>query len=109
MGIEIHTRSAFLQGLLLMPRGSIPEKFSPWSGLWTKWHDWLGRHDVSAVQACLAFPFSFPEIDRVVVGADSVIQLQQMIHALSKPPKVDLPDLQCKDEKLINPAHWPSL
>ena len=105
-GIEIHTRSAFLQGLLLMPQAIRPAKFSPWSELWRTWHEWLLRHGVSAVQACLAFPLSFPEIERVVVGADSVNQLEQIISAATNTAPVDFPDLHCDAENLINPACW---
>jgi aryl-alcohol dehydrogenase-like predicted oxidoreductase len=108
-GIEIHTRSAFLQGLLLMPQASIPAKFVPWSDLWSTWHQWLAGHDVSAVQACLAYPLSFPEIDRVVVGADSVSQLTQIISAANSPIHVDFPVLQCEEETLINPSNWQKL
>jgi aryl-alcohol dehydrogenase-like predicted oxidoreductase len=105
-GIEIHTRSAFLQGLLLMPEATRPAKFSPWSDLWSIWHDWLSRHSVSAVQACLAFPLSFSEIDRVVVGADSVSQLGQIISAAASAALIDFPDLHCEAEDLINPVRW---
>lgn len=108
-GIEIHTRSVFLQGLLLMPQSAIPPKFVPWSDLWDRWHNWLSNHDVSAVQACLAFPLGFPEIDRVVVGADSVSQLAQIIGAANSTPLVDLPDLHCDAEDLINPGRWAAL
>ncbi len=105
-GVEIHTRSAFLQGLLLMPQAAILPKFAPWSDLWKRWHKWLTDRDVAAVQACLAFPLAFPEIDRVVVGADSVNHLEQIIVAANSAPQVDLPNLQCEDENLINPVRW---
>ena len=108
-GIEIHTRSAFLQGLLLMPQATIPAKFAPWSDLWNKWHQWLAGHHVSAVQACLAYPLSFPEIDRFVVGADNASQLAQIISAANSPSHVDFPVLQCEEETLINPANWQKL
>ena len=108
-GVEVHTRSVFLQGLLLMAQANIPAKFSPWHGLWNSWHRWLADHDISAVHACLAFPFSYPEIDRVVVGADSMSQLEQIINAASRHAISDLPDLKCEDESLINPAHWTKL
>jgi aryl-alcohol dehydrogenase-like predicted oxidoreductase len=105
-GVEIHTRSAFLQGLLLMPQTAIPPKFAPWSDLWGKWHEWLSGNNISAVQACLAFPLSVPEIDRVVVGADNVSQLVQIISAAASDVPSDLPDLSCDAENLINPAEW---
>jgi aryl-alcohol dehydrogenase-like predicted oxidoreductase len=108
-GVEIHTRSVFLQGLLLMPQATRPAKFASWSELWSKWHGWLSRHKVSAVRACLAFPLSFSEIDRVVVGADSVSQLEQIISAATITAPVDLPDLHCDVESLINPTRWSHL
>jgi hypothetical protein len=107
--VEIHTRSAFLQGLLLMGHADIPPKFLPWDGLWQIWHKWLADHSISAVQACLAFPLSVPEIDRVVVGADNQSQLAQIIGAAKFQPIRELPNLQCNDENLINPARWASL
>jgi aryl-alcohol dehydrogenase-like predicted oxidoreductase len=106
-GIEIHTRSAFLQGLLLMPKTTIPNQFAVWNDLWHTWHEWLGCNDLTALRACLAYPLSFPEIDRVVVGADSTSQLAQVISAANGPPQLVFPELQCEDDKLINPSNWP--
>lgn len=107
-GIELHTRSAFLQGLLLMPRTAIPPKFAPWADLWDRWHRWLVNHQMSAVTACLAFSLNYPEIARIVVGADSVGQLNEIISAVNHAP-VCFPDLQCSSENLINPYYWNSL
>lgn len=104
--IEIHTRSAFLQGLLLMPKEAIPAKFAPWADLWNEWHDWLSHNNVTAVQACIAFVLSFPEIDRIVVGADSTRQLAEIINASTSMTLVDLPNLHCDAENLINPSRW---
>ncbi len=108
-GVEIHTRSTFLQGLLLMKEIDIPPKFSPWKHLWKKWHDWLAENNVSALQGSLAFPLSFPEITRVVVGADSHQQLKEIINATSNLLNTDLPNLLSADENLINPANWSQL
>jgi aryl-alcohol dehydrogenase-like predicted oxidoreductase len=107
--VEIHTRSAFLQGLLLMAEADMPDKFLPWSGLWHTWYQWMLEKEVSAVQACLAFSLSFPEIDRVVVGADSASQLAQIVSAKNKLLQAGLPDIHCDDENLINPAKWNEL
>jgi aryl-alcohol dehydrogenase-like predicted oxidoreductase len=107
--VEIHTRSTFLQGLLLMSRVDIPSKFDRWNGLWDRWHQWLQTSDSSALQACLTFPLSFKQIDRVVVGADSAKQFRQILQVLDGPLSRELPDLRCDSEDLINPAIWPSL
>lgn len=105
-GVEVHTRSVFLQGLLLMANADMPPKFAPWNDLWCRWQQWLADHEMSAVQACLAFPMSFPEIDRVVVGADSVSQLTQILDLTKSLATYRLPDLRCDDESLINPGKW---
>jgi aryl-alcohol dehydrogenase-like predicted oxidoreductase len=107
--VEVHTRSVFLQGLLLIPQADIPSNFAPWGGLWQRWHQWLADYDCSAVEACFAFLQSFPEIDRVIVGADNMSQLAQIIRAANSQAKANLPDLQCEDENLINPSKWPTL
>ncbi|MFH2135415.1 MAG: aldo/keto reductase [Pseudomonadota bacterium] len=108
-GVEIHTRSAFLQGLLLMPCSSIPGKFVQWSPQFDTWYRWLSTNAAAATQACLAYPLSFPEVDRVVIGADSVVQLQQTIEAATQELSGELPDISCEDENLINPANWSRL
>lgn len=107
--VEIHTRSAFLQGLLLMSQADIPDIFSQWDIIWQTWHQWLANYPPSAVQACLAFPLSFPEIDRVVVGADSVSQLAQIISTANMALQADFPEIHSDDENLINPAKWSKL
>jgi aryl-alcohol dehydrogenase-like predicted oxidoreductase len=105
-GVEVHTRSVFLQGLLLMPFSAIPAQFSPWNDLWRRWHDWLKDRNVTAVEASLAYPFGFPEIDKVVVGADNAIQLARIIDAANMVLQTNLPDLECDDQQLINPSRW---
>ena len=107
--VEIHTRSSFLQGLLLMPQTAIPPKFAPWNNLWHRWYTWLSYQNISPLEACLAFSLSFPEIDRVIVGADSVKQLQQIIEAASTVTVIQFPNLSCDDENLINPSRWSQL
>lgn len=108
-GAEVHVRSVFLQGLLLMPREAMPPKFAHWAPLFDRWHDWQRCHEASAVAACLAFPLSFPAIDRVVVGANDLAQLQEILHAAAQVVETVLPDLACVEEDLINPARWPTL
>ena len=105
-GVEIHTRSSFLQGVLLMSQGEQMQKFAPWTALWAQWHRWLSASRISAVQACLSFPLGFSEIDRVVVGAVRVGQLEELVTASATPVTEELPDLYCSDELLIDPSRW---
>lgn len=109
MDVEVHVRSAFLQGLLLMPRARIPAKFERWAGLWDAWHAWISCNAVSPVAACLHYVQSLPQVDRVVVGVDSVVQLRELLLAASGAAGClrELPALGCLDEDLINPSNWP--
>lgn len=115
-GVEVHVRSAFLQGLLLMQRTDIPVKFEKWSNLFDSWHDLLSKRGLSAVEASLAYVLSHPEIDRVVVGVDSLKQLKQILsateglqHRMFTNLNCDDTNLNCDDELLINPANWSNL
>lgn len=108
--VEIHVRSVFLQGLLLMSRCEIPAKFARWTPLWDSWHRWLSNPCApTAVQACLSFSLAFPEVDRVVVGSDNAEQLDEIMRAVVTPSQATLPDLLCDDEDLLNPARWSQL
>jgi len=103
-GVEVHTRSSFLQGLLLMKE--LPLRFMPWQKLWRRWQQWLLSYPAEAATACLSYPLSHPEVARVVVGVDSLAQLTDLLCAVRDIPANNLPDLCSNDENLINPANW---
>lgn len=105
-GVEIHTRSSFLQGLLLVPREEIPIKFSKWNDLWDSWSTWLNENCSYPAKVCLDFVQSFDQIDRVVIGADSLSQLEQLVNFANLKRSINFPDIECDDEKLINPVNW---
>ena len=108
-GTEIHVRSVFLQGLLLMSSKNRPDKFKRWEPLWNKWHAWLSEVDMSPLQACLGYVLSELEIDRGIVGVDSLEQLREILNA-TKNIEYEIPEfLHCTDIDLINPARWDSL
>lgn len=108
-GIEIHVRSVFLQGLLLMPLDQIPAKFSQWSSILRKWHDWLYQTEISPQAACLAFANSMPEIDQIIVGVESHQQLKELLDAMKLPTPAAFPPIESNDLELINPSYWNKL
>lgn len=105
-GVELHTRSAFLQGLLLMPPDKRPTWFNQWSTLWSSWTQWLRESELSPLDACLRFVLSIPEIDRVVLGVDSSVHLREIVASAVGP----LPDYETTpipgDPILLNPVQW---
>ena len=107
--IEVHTRSSFMQGLLLMPRKEIPKKFEKWDDIWDKWHDWLENNSVSSIEACLSYCLSVTQIDRVVIGVDTPSQLDQIISAVNRGGVHSYPNLRSSDIDLLNPTNWNTL
>jgi len=108
-GIEVHARSVFLQGLLVMPRERIPAKFARWQRIWDEWHAWCRDSELSPQAACLAFVNSTNEIHRMVVGVDSLSHLQDLVAVTDARLPDDLPRIQSEDEELINPSLWHKL
>ncbi|MDC0063081.1 aldo/keto reductase [Candidatus Puniceispirillum sp.] len=106
-GVEIHARSVFLQGLLLMERNKIPEQFLRWSSLWDLWHQKLRDSRVSPLEVCLAYPLALEQVDQVIVGVDSARQLQDILAATcAVDHTLDSSFMISTDANLINPSNW---
>ncbi len=104
--IELHVRSIFLQGLLLLDTGARPQKFDRWKSLWGELADWLKESQLTPLQACLGYALSFSEISKVVVGVDSLVQLNEILTATER-GVVEVPEaLRCCDLDLISPGRW---
>lgn len=109
IGSELHVRSVFMQGLLLMSATERPAKFSRWAPLWQAWHAWLQASGLTPVQACLRHALAFPEISRVVVGVDSAQQLQEIVRSASGEMPEIPSTLRSIDADLLNPSRWSQL
>lgn len=108
-GVEIHIRSIFLQGLLLMENSNRPPIFRRWQPLWDEWQRWLNDQSLTPLQACLSFALSRPEVTRIVVGIDSLKQLQEILSCVEEKFIMPPATLICQDEDLINPSHWKAI
>ena len=108
-GIEVHARSIFLQGLLLMDKESLPKKFNKWNSLWDVWHQWLNDNKISALEASIGFAMSLPEISKILVGVNSMSQLKSILNCAN----FQLPELPesfySDDLELLNPVNWKNL
>ena len=81
--VEIHARSVFLQGLLLMPIDTIPSWFNPIKDALKLFHKQAKKQNLTKLQLALGFVQSLTEIDKVVVGVNSLQQLREIIDASS--------------------------
>ena len=108
-GVEVHARSVFLQGLLLMSEQDRPDKFNRWSGLWGIWHEWLNDNQITALEVAIRHAISMPEISKVLVGVDNVDQLKEIVTA-SSGVLPNIPDeMFTNDIDLLNPSNWSAL
>ena len=105
-GTDLHVRSVFMQGLLLMPEGTRPQAFDRWADRWRIWQSWLDDTGLTPLQACLRHALAVPQIEKVVVGVDSPAQLADIIAAAEGqcPRRPDA--IGCTDESLLNPSLW---
>lgn len=106
---ELHVRSVFLQGLLLMNKRDRPKTFDRWDGLWNVWDEWLKATGMTAVGACLNYALSFKEITKVIVGVDSLQQLSEIHQSISLDDFFIPNELLINDKMLLNPANWKEL
>jgi aryl-alcohol dehydrogenase-like predicted oxidoreductase len=105
-GVEIHVRSAFLQGLLLTTTGKSPAGFERWEPLWSAWRAWITDAGLNPLQAALGHVLSYPEIGRVVVGVDSLNQLNEILACAQSEQQRAPETLATADPDLLNPARW---
>lgn len=109
-GVEIHSRSVFLQGLLLLRKEELPRKFEHWASLWEQWRLRLDASDLSPLAACLEYPLSLRQVDRIIIGFDKPGQLIEILQAaVGIEMDFDSSFMISDDLNLINPSKWPAL
>ena len=107
--VEVHVRSVFLQGLLLMPRESRPPGFRRWEGVWAALDRWLLEAGLTPLEACLRDALAVREIARIVVGVDSLRHLTDILAAADGHAGRIPDELRTDDRDLLNPARWAAL
>jgi aryl-alcohol dehydrogenase-like predicted oxidoreductase len=109
-GVEIHVRSVFLQGLLLMDAESIDDFFNPIKPLLLRYGAFLSRRGLTALEGCLCFVKIVPEVDYAVVGVDSREQLVEIVEGISQPCNGflirDFKDFEVEEPEYLNPSMW---
>ncbi|MCB5411973.1 aldo/keto reductase [Pseudogemmobacter faecipullorum] len=108
LGADLHVRSVFLQGLLLMKTAARPSRFAQWAPVLTRLDEQITRSGVSAAAFCLGFVAQHISVSRVVVGVDCVEQLEDLVSALAigQETVIEARDLAFDDPELIDPRKW---
>ena len=106
-GVEVHVRSVFLQGLLLMGLDQIPEYFRPFQKILSMFHQEARHRSLSTLELALGFCMNMPNIDKLVVGVNTLSQFEEVVSASKVNIEVsELSYLSSKELGLINPSLW---
>jgi len=110
--IEVHVRSIFLQGLLLMEPNVRPKQFARWNeSVWDLYDKWVFENNISRLQACLNFVLYFSAVSKIVVGVDSLAHLKEILAAASTIKEMNYSEVEfhTNDSLLLNPSRWKEL
>lgn len=109
-GIEVHARSAFLQGVLLAGPSTLSGYFRKFDTVFKKYSEFLDNNKLTPLSACLGFMMQQSGVDRVIVGVTARSELAEILAALRS--GAVLPDankLASEATELIDPRLWPQL
>jgi aryl-alcohol dehydrogenase-like predicted oxidoreductase len=105
--VEIHARSVFLQGLLLIKKKLVSPYFLPIEEQLSEFYKLAEKLSLTQLELALGYVTGINEIDRVVVGVNTATQLQEIVKAINT--KVGLKEFSgiCVDNPIYtNPSLW---
>lgn len=107
-GVEIHTRSVFLQGLFFKDLDSLSVQLEPLKPYLLQIRNYCAAHTMTIEQCALSFVLHNPFIDGVLVGVDNVSQLQDNINVAAHTAEVDelAKQIIVNETSLLNPSNW---
>ncbi|HIJ84142.1 MAG: Aryl-alcohol dehydrogenase [Magnetococcales bacterium] len=109
-GVEIHARSIFLQGLLLMPPEKLPDYFSPVRHHFAAIHSAFDAKGWSPLEGCLRFAMEQPELDFVLTGVTGVDELEEIVAIVQRCDndyhRQTFPAVPDESAHYLNPACW---
>jgi aryl-alcohol dehydrogenase-like predicted oxidoreductase len=111
-GIEVHARSVFLQGLLLQPAGEVPARFAGAEAVLQRFRADAAANGLSPAEAAILFAVGQEGVARLVVGVDSIANLDANVRALDKVAKMrgimDFAQYALDDPQITDPRRWTS-
>jgi len=108
INVEIHARSIFLQGLLLMETKDIHPYFNSIHSNLVNLRSFIDKQKISPLQACLLFVLGIKVLDHIIVGVNSLKELNEIMKVVKKPIKsMNFIPFAVEDELITNPSKWP--
>jgi aryl-alcohol dehydrogenase-like predicted oxidoreductase len=106
-GLEVHARSIFLQGLLLMSSKDIPPFFKPITKQLKLFQIKAREMSISTLSLALSYVFSLEELDYILIGVNNLKQLKEILETQIIETSIDdYYDLAVFDEQFVNPSRW---
>lgn len=108
MGIEVHVRSVFLQGLLFLPREALPPSLSHIGPQLSRVRRRLAEAGADPLQAALSHALNLPGVSTVIVGVTSAAELRAVLAAAERPaPRhLDWEGLALDCPFALDPRRW---
>jgi aryl-alcohol dehydrogenase-like predicted oxidoreductase len=107
LGMEVHLRSIFLNGLLLLPPDRAPSHLREAATRISRARRMIAEGRSDPLQAALGFALSRPEASAVLVGVSSAAELNAIVAAAaSPPPDLDWDDMAIDDPDALDPGAW---
>lgn len=110
MGVEIHTRSAFLQGLFFKDTNTLPEKLKQLKIYLDDLHAYCANKNLSVEQLALGYVLANPNVKGALIGVDNHEQLEANLKVASvKLSQEDIDyisNIDIKEKALLNPVNW---
>lgn len=110
-GIDIYTRSVFLQGLFFLAEKRIAKDFSAASLAISRLRAISAGCGIPVAALCLSFVMLNNDVDKVIIGVDSLEQLKENVDSLKYVSRVrqledSLKALKLEQEEIILPYKW---
>lgn len=105
--IELHVRSAYLQGLLLADPATLPPFFAGARQAVAAFQQAAQAAGNSPAAAALGFLLRLPEVDTVLIGVESPEQLEAIAAGSLGPLDLDYRAFRISDERILDPSRWP--
>ena len=107
LGVEIHARSLFLQGLLFVPGDRLPAKLRSASRHLDALHRRFHETGTTPLAAALAFALQRPEINVALVGVTSLAEFEEILRQADAPiPTLDWSACALDDPFVLTPSLW---
>lgn len=109
-GVEIHTRSAFLQGLFFKDPNTLPDVLKPLRTHLDKLHWYCDSKGVGIEQLAFGYVLANENVKGALIGVDNHFQLEANLRVASYKLSQDDLDfiklINIKEIELLNPSNW---